>query len=69
MRDKIRMEHALNLVRGSALSITQIALETGYEHHSSFTRAFKTAFGMCPAQMRRLTQESSLFGMAARPSL
>lgn len=68
VRDKIRMEHALNLVRTSALSITQVALETGYEHHSSFTRAFKAAFGMCPAQMRRLTQQSSLLGEARSQS-
>jgi len=65
VRDKIRMERALELVRTSALAITQVALETGYEHHSSFTRAFKAAFGTCPAQMRRLAQESTLLGHTA----
>lgn len=52
IRDKIRMELALDLIRDSAMSMIEIALETGYEHPASFTRAFKAAYGISPTQMR-----------------
>jgi len=54
VRDKLRMEHALTLVRDSALSMIDIALETGYEHAASFTRAFKATYGVSPIHMRRM---------------
>lgn len=60
VRDKVRMERALNLVRRSALSMIDIGLEAGYEHPASFTRAFKAAFGVSPARMRRLSEQSTL---------
>lgn len=59
VRDKIRMEHALDLVRTSELSLIQVALETGYEHHASFTRAFKAAYGLSPSNMRQIAQEAN----------
>ena len=59
VRDKIRMEHALHLVRTSELSLIQVALETGYEHHASFTRAFKAAYGLSPSNMRQIAQEAN----------
>ena len=52
VRDKYRMQHALELVRSTDLSILEIALATGYEHHASFTRAFKTEYGISPMKMR-----------------
>ncbi|MGE6696376.1 helix-turn-helix domain-containing protein [Hyphomonas sp. NPDC076900] len=52
IRDKVRMELALDLIRDSAMSMIEIALETGYEHPASFTRAFKAAYGISPTQMR-----------------
>lgn len=60
IRDKVRMERALNLVRSSNLSMIDIGLEAGYEHPASFTRAFKAAFGVSPARMRRLSEQSAL---------
>ncbi|MBL8269004.1 helix-turn-helix domain-containing protein [Steroidobacter sp.] len=60
IRDKVRMERALNLVRSSNLSMIDIGLEAGYEHPASFTRAFKAAFGVSPARMRRLSEQSTL---------
>lgn len=60
VRDKVRMERALNLVRRSTLSMIDIGLEAGYEHPASFTRAFKAAFGVSPARMRRLSEQSTL---------
>lgn len=62
MRDRLRLERALELVRNSQMSMIEIALETGYEHPPSFTRAFKAAFGVAPIQMRRMSQEGVLVG-------
>lgn len=50
--ERIRMDRALELIRGSPMSITDIAFETGYEHPASFTRAFKAAFGLSPLACR-----------------
>lgn len=57
IRDKVRMDLALDLVRDSKLSMIEIALETGYEHPASFTRAFKAAFGISPIQMRYVVHD------------
>jgi transcriptional regulator GlxA family with amidase domain len=54
------MESALHLVRTTMLSMIEIGLEAGYEHPASFTRAFKAAFGVSPARMRRVSQQSAL---------
>jgi AraC-like DNA-binding protein len=50
---KWRMALASNLLRRSALSMMQIALEVGYETDAAFSRAFKREFGMPPASWRR----------------
>lgn len=57
VRDKMRMELALELIRDSKTPMIEIALETGYEHPASFTRAFKAAFGVSPIQMRYLAHD------------
>jgi AraC-like DNA-binding protein len=58
IRDNLRMEYALELVRSSDMPMIEIALETGYEHPASFTRAFKATYGMSPANMRRSALEA-----------
>ena len=50
---KWRMALASNLLRRSASSMIQIALEVGYETDTAFSRAFKREFGMPPASWRR----------------
>jgi AraC-like DNA-binding protein len=50
---KWRMALASNLLRRSASSMMQIALEVGYETDAAFSRAFKREFGMPPAAWRR----------------
>jgi len=50
---KWRMALASNLLRRSALSLMQIALEVGYETDAAFSRAFKREFGVPPASWRR----------------
>ena len=62
--DKARMKHALHLVRSSDMSMIEIALETGYEHHASFTRAFRAAFGMTPVHTRRMAQQAKMLARA-----
>jgi AraC-like DNA-binding protein len=59
IRDKVRMERALALVSESTKPMIQIALETGYEHPASFTRAFKSTYGMSPARMRTIARQSA----------
>jgi len=51
---KWRMAIASNLLRRSASSLMQIALEVGYETDAAFSRAFKREFGMPPASWRRV---------------
>jgi len=64
VRDKSRMQRALQLVRNSDLSMIEIALETGYEHPASFTRAFKAAFGRSPVSMRQLARQGKMLSLA-----
>jgi AraC-like DNA-binding protein len=56
IRDKLRIEHALHLVRHSQIPMTDIAMEAGYEHLGSFTRAFRATYGTSPSQMRRMAK-------------
>lgn len=60
VRDRLRMECALQLVREGATPMIDIAFETGYEHPASFTRAFKAAYGVSPMRMRRMAQDAGL---------
>ena len=47
-----RLQKAASLLRASNLSIKEIAFKVGYEHHSSFTRAFESGFSESPGQYR-----------------
>ncbi len=49
---RARMERAYELLSGSELSITQVALEVGYEYASNFTTAFGRYFKLTPKQVR-----------------
>jgi AraC-like DNA-binding protein len=53
LHHRLRMQEAMALVRSPAFSIIEIALSVGYEHPASFSRAFRSAFGMSPLQMRK----------------
>ncbi len=52
LRD-FRMQHAVKLLEESALSITEIAYDAGYQHPSSFTTAVKKRYGVQPSQLRK----------------
>lgn len=51
---ELRMSAALELLRNSRRSITEIALELGYSSHSHFTAMFGKVFGITPKSFRIL---------------
>lgn len=65
VRDMIeqRLQKAAQLLRTSELSIKEITDAVGYEHHSSFTRAFKHRFGLSP-RFYRLQSYSAATSMS-----
>lgn len=48
-----RLERAANLLANSDMSIKEVACAVGYEHTSSFSRAFLRWFETAPTQYRR----------------
>jgi AraC family transcriptional regulator, glycine betaine-responsive activator len=49
---KLRLEHALRLLRQSPLSLAQIAYATGFSSPGHFSRAFRAMFGLPPGTWR-----------------
>ena len=49
---RLRLNLARKLVLDTDLSISEIALRSGYENASAMTRAYKTGFGQTPRTMR-----------------
>src|SRR5262245_35173927 len=56
---QLRMRRASNLLTANVLSIEQIAHAIGYASRSSFSRAFRRAFGNDPAEYRALAVPSA----------
>jgi AraC family transcriptional regulator len=52
---RLRLERAALELRSGARRVIQVALDAGYEAHAAFTRAFKAAYGVSPAEFRRAT--------------
>jgi AraC family transcriptional regulator len=50
---RIRIDKACRLLDTTTLTLSQIALEVGFSHHSHFANAFKRATGQTPAAYRR----------------
>jgi AraC family transcriptional regulator, arabinose operon regulatory protein len=50
---RIRMAHALDLLHHSALSLEQIAAETGLGSYAYFHRVFRAQYGMSPGAYRK----------------
>jgi AraC family transcriptional regulator len=49
-----RLERARRLLRGSSpLAIAEIAMESGFENRSAFSRLFRERFGKTPGDLRR----------------
>ena len=52
------LNKASEQLRHSDKSILQIALDSGYESHDGFTRAFKTQYGKTPDEYRNEMKNS-----------
>jgi len=50
---RLRLERAATRLKLARNLVVDLAFEAGYENHESFSRAFRKAFGMSPAQFRR----------------
>ena len=48
-----KLQHAAHLLSNSYMSVKEIAYTVGYEHASSFIRAFERRFMQAPARFRR----------------
>ncbi len=48
----MRLDHARKLLLGTTLSITEIALATGYSGPSHFASRFRSEFGVSPSRLR-----------------
>lgn len=48
----LRLEKAQNLLRNSPLSLTEIALATGFANSSHFSKVYSTRFGNAPSRLR-----------------
>ena len=49
---RLRLDRARNLLRNSALSLTEVALATGFASSSHFSRAYREEFGDPPSRYR-----------------
>ncbi len=56
-----RLSNAAYLLKCSKQSITDIALDSGYQSVESFTRAFQQKYDLSPRQFRHASQEQLLF--------
>jgi two-component system response regulator YesN len=54
-----RMQYAATLLESTELQIKEIADRVGYDYPPSFTRSFKSLFGMGPSDYRRRHREKS----------
>lgn len=50
---KRRLARSLDLLADGGLRVVDVALESGYETHESFTRAFRKEFGVAPVAVRK----------------
>ena len=50
---RLRLDHAAWLLLTSRATVLDVALETGFENHETFTRAFRTRFGVTPSVFAR----------------
>ena len=49
----MRLEYAKNLVLSGEQSLTEVALESGFQSLAHFSRKFKEKYGASPAQLRK----------------
>ena len=52
-----RVERARELLEASGLSISQVALDTGFAHQSHLARCMRRILGITPSSVRRAFAE------------
>lgn len=57
----IRLKKAAYLLRDSKKSVLDIAIESGYDSHEGFAKAFKKRYGMSPSEYRKAKKNSAIF--------
>ena len=60
---RLRLERAAARLRGTGLSVLDIALEAGYEAHESFTRAFAGMYRLPPSEFRKSSEAGAPAGL------
>jgi AraC family transcriptional regulator len=50
---RLRLDRGAWLLLTSRSTVLGVALETGFENHETFTRAFRTRFGVTPSAFRK----------------
>jgi len=58
---RVRMERAAQQLRVKVVNVTEIALDSGYESHSAFGKAFKQSFGVSPSEFRELNPTAAAY--------
>ncbi|MDA7416970.1 AraC family transcriptional regulator [Xenophilus arseniciresistens] len=58
LKDEVRRDHALDLLRRSQRSLQQIALAVGFRNEKSFSRAFRQWTGMAPGAWRAGSEQA-----------
>lgn len=51
--ERLRLEQAALQLRIRRVGVLELALECGYQHHETFSRAFRARFGMSPRDYRK----------------
>jgi transcriptional regulator GlxA family with amidase domain len=49
---RIRLQHARRLLEQSPLSISEIAIATGFSSGAHFSRAYRNLYGIAPSETR-----------------
>lgn len=49
----VRMQHAAELLRGTARPVSEITRSVGYRHSAQFAKAFRRYYGLAPTQWRK----------------
>lgn len=68
---RLRMERAASRLLAGDAPVTRIALDSGYDTHESFTRAFRAAYGSAPSEFRQKghTVDAAASDCAQPPSI
>ena len=64
---RLRMTRAARQLLNPAVHVTDVALNSGYETHSAFGKAFKQMFGISPSAFRELDRTTAIHMISQCP--